>query len=109
MTSDSLACWLARSAWTPVATRAREVGLGAGRDSGPTDPEALADAGILDAAFARLAAGYRGTIRCLGRGDTGRLRDFLSAEILERTLTEPEPTDWQDTEEPPRRQRWPGR
>ena len=25
--------------------------------------------------------------------------------ILMRTTTEPEPTDWQDTEEPPRRQR----
>ena len=75
VTSDSLALWLARHLSSPRLLLVKSADL----PPGPTNPEALAGAGILDAAFARLATGYRGTIRCLGRGDTGRLRDLLAA------------------------------
>ena len=76
VTSDSLALWLARHLSSPRLLLVKSADL----PPGPTDPDALAGAGILDAAFARLAAGYCGMIRCLGRGDTGRLRDLLSAD-----------------------------
>jgi aspartokinase-like uncharacterized kinase len=74
VTSDSLALWLARR----LSARHLVLVKSAPLPPGPTEPASLAAAGILDRAFPRLAAGYRGTILCLGRGDAGRLRDTLA-------------------------------
>jgi aspartokinase-like uncharacterized kinase len=76
VTSDSLALWLARRLRAPRLLLVKSAPL----PPEPADPVRLAAAGILDPAFPRLAAGYRGTIFCLGRSDAGRLRDALAAD-----------------------------
>jgi hypothetical protein len=76
VTSDSLALWLAQNLDAPRLLLVKTAAL----PPGPTDPVALAAAGILDRAFPRLAAGYRGTILCLGRGEADRLRALLRSE-----------------------------
>lgn len=78
VTSDSLAMWLARRLEPSRLLLVKSARL----PPGPADPVALAAAGILDRAFPRLAAGYRGEIRCVGRGDAGTLTAVLATEGL---------------------------
>jgi aspartokinase-like uncharacterized kinase len=66
VTSDSLALILARR----LAARELLLVKAAALPAGPMEAAALAEAGLLDAAFPELAAGYAGRIRLVHRDDT---------------------------------------
>lgn len=74
VTSDSLALWLARRLGAPRLLLVKSAAL----PGEAATAEALAEAGVLDAAFPGLAGGYAGEIRCVDREGVAALTDLLA-------------------------------
>lgn len=79
VTSDSLALWLARRLGAGRLVLVKSAAL----PGGAVTAEALAEAGVVDAAFPGLAADYAGGIRCIGREDAGLLAALLKGRAGE--------------------------